>query len=187
MAECNEMIRKKVISEGYDYLMSIESDVFPPKNIIQRFLNQGKLHIAGIYKIGFGKWKYPLLQIVEKTGESKDGFDEGNIRQMHWMEMIPFIDGATKPIHGCGLGCALMHRTILEKFKFRTVKGRSVHADSWWYMDMWNAGVPAFVDTSVICEHRNKDWMKVWDKRNKEFDEKFKFTKEGKELERKDG
>ena len=217
MCECNNILRKKTIDEGYDYLMSIESDVFPPKNIIPKFINQGKPIISGIYKIGFGTWKYPLLQVVEqipppniKDIDKKDermntlynsflkkvekfgklSYEQlnkiwksditvGNIRQMDWNEMIEYIDGTVKPIHGCGIGCSLIHRELLKKYKFRTIEGMPTHADSFFYMDLWNDGITAYVDTSVICKHLNTDWKITMKERNKEFDKKFVFVKTG--------
>jgi len=172
MAECNEIIRKRVIDEGYDYWMSIESDVFPPKNIIPKLMNHEKPIVSGIYKIGFGDWKYPLLQVVEKVNE-----EEGNIRQMHWEEILDYIDGELKPIHGCGIGCTLMHKELLKKFGFRVEKDSPTHADSFFYLDLWNEGIAVYVDTSIICRHDNRDWAKTWKERNEELEHKFKFMK----------
>jgi len=173
MSECNEIIRKKVIDEGYDYLMSIESDVFPPKNIIPKLMNHNRLIVSGMYQIGFREHKFPILQIVEPQGLNPDGTPHLNIRQMWWSEMLQFIDGTVKPIHGCGIGCTLMRKELLEKFKFRYEKDIPTHADSWLYLDLQNAGVQAYVDTSILCKHLNTDWLKVYEERKKDMDVSF--------------
>ena len=169
MAECNEILRKRVIDEGYDYLMSIESDVFPPKNIIPRLMNQQHGVVSGMYEIGYRNWKYPLIQIVEPKLNTEGRI--GNVRQLWWDEILNFIDGETKQVHGCGIGCTLIHVEILKKIKFRVDPENSIHADSFFYMDLWNLfQYPVYVDTSIMCRHDNDDWGKKWKERNKDFD-----------------
>tara|TARA_Y100000034_G_scaffold122269_1_gene167502 strand:+ start:205 stop:1020 length:816 start_codon:yes stop_codon:yes gene_type:complete len=177
MAECNEIIRKRVIDKGYDYLMSIESDVFPPKNIIPYLINKKLDVISGMYRIGFGKWKFPLLQITEPTSKihEETGMIEGKVRQLWWDELLNFVDGEIKQIHACGIGCTLIKRRILDIIEFRTEETSSAHADSYFYMDLWNKNIPVFVDTSILCKHENEDWGKTWEKRNVDFDTKFIF------------
>jgi len=178
MAECNEIIRKRVIDEGYDYLMSIESDVFPPKNIIPKLMNHKKLVVSGMYKIGYGRMNFPLIHIAEPTNvitEDGSGKVEGRIRQLWWDEIMNFVDGEVNQVHGCGIGCALIHNYILKDTSFRVEKGNSTHADSIFYMDLWNKEIPVFLDTSIMCKHKNRDWGKVWKERNEDFDIKYKF------------
>lgn len=180
MCECNEIIRKRVIDEGYDYLMSIESDVFPPRNVIPKLMNHNKLIVSGMYKIGFPSTNgpYPLLQIAVPGGEpDENGNPTLNIRQMHWFEMLQFIDGSVKEIHGCGIGCSLIRKELLQKFSFRTEKDRPTHADSYFYLDIWNAGIRAYVDTSIMCKHKHSDWGKIYKERETEFNKVYKFGK----------
>lgn len=187
MMECNEIIRKKALENDYDYLMSIESDVFPPSNVIPKLINAGNLITSGIYKIGFpsNNGPYPLLQIVTPGGpKDENGKSTMNIRQMHWYEISQFLDGTVKPIHGCGIGCSLIRKELLEKFPFRIVKGEPVHADSYFYMDLHNAGIQAYVHTGIMCKHKNRDWRLVYEERSEDFDVNFKFKiggKDGKE------
>ena len=173
MAECNNIIRDRVLEEGYDFLMSIESDVFPPDTIIPRLMNHQKLVASAMYEIGLGDYRYPLIQIVEPE-EGEEG--TGMVRQLHWGEMMNFINAGLKRVHGCGIGCSLIHKDVLEQYPFRTDPEYSTHADSYFYMDLWNAGLPVYLDTDLLCRHKNTDWEVVYKNREKDFKRTFKTT-----------
>ena len=42
MAKSHETIRQKALKGNYDYLLHLESDVFPPIDIIERLLEKKK-------------------------------------------------------------------------------------------------------------------------------------------------
>src|SRR3989344_7487708 len=38
MVHCRNILKKKVIEDNYDFLLNIDQDVIPPRDIIERFL-----------------------------------------------------------------------------------------------------------------------------------------------------
>ena len=168
MGECNDIIRKRVIDEKYDYYMSIESDVFPPKDVIQRLMKHNQPICNGVYKIGIGVDKFPLLQGVQLS--MIKGKQQPHAQQLSWREANEFLDGTLKTLHGNGIGCSLMRRDLLLEYNLKIdLTMPRIHADSIFYIALWNGKVPVHVDTSVLCRHRNQDWKGVYDERDKEF------------------
>src|SRR3989338_118772 len=43
------ILRQKVLDEGYDYFLSLEQDVLPPENFIESLLKYNKKIITGVY------------------------------------------------------------------------------------------------------------------------------------------
>lgn len=183
MANCMNIIRDKVLNEDYDYLFSLEQDIFPPRNdIIETLMLHKKLIVNGMYPIGFKEKRFPILQCVEKL-EFADGSFETMIRQLTWDEIYNFVDGGVKPVHGCGIGCALIKKGLLRDYKFRVdnneeSQNSGIHADSFFYMDLWNSGVTNYVDTSIMCEHKNSNWKSIFELRGEQ-KQWEKITKRG--------
>src|SRR3989344_8026379 len=49
IVESRNLLRQKAIDEDYDYFLSLEQDVIPPKDIIERLMKHGKDIVTGIY------------------------------------------------------------------------------------------------------------------------------------------
>ena len=70
-------------------------------------------------------------------------------------------------VHKCGLGCVLIHRSVLEKIEFRYVKELEAFDDIHFSNDIIKNGFNIYADLSVVCKHlvlnRPWDWkdMKV--------------------------
>jgi hypothetical protein len=86
---------------------------------------------------------------------------EYKTRFMTFSESQLFIDGQCKPFYANGLGCTLISKRILENIKFRVDLNDVGFADSFFYTDLWMAGIQNYVDTSIIPTHRNSDWDNV--------------------------
>jgi hypothetical protein len=71
------------------------------------------------------------------------------------------VDGGLKEVFHCGLGCVLINKNVLHKFNFRSQLGVSIHPDSFFAFDIDALGIRKFIDTSVLCEHNNTEW--IWD------------------------
>ncbi|MFH1209366.1 MAG: glycosyltransferase [archaeon] len=147
------ILRKKVLDEGYDYLLSLEQDIVPPKDVIERLLEHKKDIISGLY-FYLGDDKKTLLPVVWVHYEGKYA------RRLYLNEVTGnrIIEAIT-----CGLGCVLIHRKVLEEIEFRYVKEKPSWDDLWFSEDARTKGFKVYVDTSIKCKHYNKgmDWNNI--------------------------
>ena len=154
MAKSHDECRKKALEGGYDYLLHLESDIFPPNDIIEQLLNSNKKIIGATYHIGVGEDSELMVQKMENFGnELREtfGLDKGD---------LSFVDGKVKKVFSCGIGCILIHKSVLKKFKFRYEKGATVHPDSFFFFDMDAIGETVYVDTNIYCKHENHTMLR---------------------------
>lgn len=151
------ILRQKVLDSGYDYFFSLEQDVMPPKDVIQRLLKHDKKIITGVYfspKFRQGKLKLtPLIW----GGYNKEK------KLMHYLntKFILGFNGLLK-VCACGLGCVLIHKSVLEQVSFRYVKGEDGFDDVYFCIDARNKGFDIFTDASIKCQHLLKDRPWKW-------------------------
>jgi GT2 family glycosyltransferase len=156
IAESHEALRIQALKHGYEFMLHLESDVFPPQNVIEQLLAAQKSVVSAPYFINHGENSHLMLQDIEAIGTK--------IRNTMNMDNgidFNFVDGKVKQVYACGLGCTLIHRSILEKIRFRWEEGAFAHPDSFFAADLHNMGIKQYVDTSIICEHRNSSWSKI--------------------------
>ena len=63
-----------------------------------------------------------------------------------------------------GLGMCLIHRSVLEKIEFRYEEDVDVHPDTLFANDLEQLVIPQYLDTSIMCNHDNRDWLTVENK-----------------------
>jgi len=163
LSNAQNYIREKVLVEGYDYWLSVESDLLPPKNIVWKLLLHGKPVTGVIYYLGdWGPEKpHPAcLFVLDKKESGLTG-----TRLVKPEELCNVVNTGLQQVHGMGLGCTLISRNILSRFKFWTDE-RFVdkHSDVYFYLDLQNAGVPVFVDTNIVVKHYASSWELVKDR-----------------------
>ena len=119
--------------------------------------------MGALYDTDHGKYRKLLVQQREHRAPKNvymHNFDQA--------DDVDFIDGTVKQVSHIGLGCVLINADVLKKIPFRFVKGLDMHSDSFWAEDVHQKGIKIFADTSLICEHRNSDWLtEVYSKQNK--------------------
>jgi GT2 family glycosyltransferase len=150
LAASHDRCRKAALEGGYDYLLHLESDVFPPLDVIERLMIHRKKITGGLYYIDMGERSKLMVQILEPSGNA--------VRESYNLEEtdITFVDGTLKEVFSCGIGCVLIHRSVLEQVEFRYEKGIGAHPDSFFFTDTNAKGIKTYVDTSVFCEHDNQ-------------------------------
>ena len=151
------LLRKYVLENDYDYFFSLEQDVIPPLDIIERLLKHNKKVITGVY---FAHNKFPdgkteLMPLVYKLVEKRD------MRPLNQEEL--WENQGLMQVVSCGLGCVLIHRSVLEQVRFRYE--RDVFDDRFFCVDLFDKKIPIYCDTRIKCKHlilnRPYPWSKI--------------------------
>ncbi len=188
IAASRNVLRKKILDEGYDYFFSLEQDVIPQKNVIETLLQHKKPIVSGVYYSYFpvlGRQQlFPVAyrwltkeeqedmqtnkHLLEKINPvlyeelQQNSFDFSKVR----MKLKP--EEVEKPqllkVKQCGLGCLLIHRDALEKITFRIDETTDGFDDATFCDDALALGYDLFLDTRVKCKHliRERPW--TWEK-----------------------
>lgn len=143
---CRNMLRKKVLEEGFDYFLSLEADVVPPPNVIEQLLVHQKHIVSAVvwYYSGYQGKRVPapLLWDVDPKGDDT---------YMVYLAKEELQKQQLKEIKACSLSCCLISREVLQKIKFR-YSGDS-YDDVMFCIDARKFGYSVFVDTTVECTH----------------------------------
>lgn len=164
LAAAQNYARDKVLREGFDYALSLESDIFPPPDVIFRLLRHSKPVVGSLYYIG-GIGKQPRVPCVFVTAYKQEANAYGT-RLINPQEHQQMLDaGGLHQIHGMGVGCTLIARWVLEEYKFWTDnRFANKHSDVYFYMKLWNDKIPVYVDYDTVSHHENSDWSLVADR-----------------------
>lgn len=155
VARDRNVLREKVLNENYDYLLSLEIDVIPPADLIERLLSHKKDIVSGVYYKPYnltvkqdGKLVKKAVKIFPLLWQS---VDKESVRQLTSSEIE---DPKLIEVAISGLGCLLIHRSVLEKVKFRVNLKESPACDDVWFChDVRELGFKIFADTSIKCKH----------------------------------
>jgi len=140
---------------GVNFILHLETDVFPPRDVIERLLWSRKMVCGAVYYRDEGIARKPMLQT--RLFRSPNNIGSMNLNTL---EEINTLDGTVKEFASVGLGCVLIHVPIFEKIgKFRFDKKRpDTHPDTFFSEDCFKHGINIFADTSIICRHDNRRW-----------------------------
>lgn len=156
LAKSHDRCRIYALENGFDYLLHLETDIFPPADIIERLIDAKQKVIGALYHIEVGERSKLMIQQIEDFGNE--------LRETYNLDEadISFVDGEVKRVFSCGLGCVLIHRSVLEQVQFRYEEGSPVHPDSFYFADLDAKHIPVYVDTSIYCNHNNQTMVRVW-------------------------
>lgn len=142
------ILKDYAIKNKYDYFLSLEQDVIPPKDIIERLLSHKKKVISGIY---FARniidSKVLFIPLAYKEVPSSDELP--SMRPLNEQEL--FYGPILVKIISAGLGCILMHKDILKEITFRY--DLNTFDDRWFCIDLYNKKIDLYCDVSVKCKH----------------------------------
>lgn len=154
--------RKIAIDEGYDFLMSIESDLLVPPTIIQDLMKHWQPVVTALYHIGSpdGSIRVPCISLPEY---SKEHHGWGS-RLLNVNEFNDYHMKGLKQVHTGGMGVCLMQRHIFTEVPFYFDVRFAGHSDIYFFAKCFEKKIPVFVDTDVIVPHKNSNWLDVKDR-----------------------
>lgn len=156
MADSHNQLRRYFLESDCDYMLHLESDIFPPEDCIQRLLEANKPIVNGLYQIFDGAERTPCLAWQDDLHDYYKDFRFFTRSDYFWHD---FVDGDVKQVTIAGIGCCLMKKKVMQKFQFRYPKDGNNPPDTYFAEDLNVAGVKNYVDTSLVCFHWNKeDW-----------------------------
>ena len=158
------LLRQKFLEGDYNFFFSLEQDVIPPKDVIERLLAHKKEIVSGVYfaeknLISESFHKKILLPVLYDFVKENGKDIPDKMRFFGGDE----LDGSLKEVKTAGLGCLLIHKKVLKNIKFRYEKDG--FDDVFFCQDLRAKGFKVFADTSVICKHLIKkrpwDWKDI--------------------------
>ena len=117
------ILRMHFLTHDYDYYFSLEDDNIPPKDIIQRLLEVNEDVVGGWYTF---RNEYPSVIL-------------GNPYNTGFRANIPLWE-KTPSVFKCfsmGLGCVLIKKYVIEKFKFKVEQASHNGEDLHWNDDIF--------------------------------------------------
>tara|TARA_R110001599_G_scaffold5726_3_gene28507 strand:- start:10011 stop:10718 length:708 start_codon:yes stop_codon:yes gene_type:complete len=152
MAECHQACLDYAKDNDYDYILHLETDIFPKHNILMELMSHNKSVACGLYNIFDGAYREPMIRLIEPK-------NDGYMRAYGLKnDQANYIDGSLIEVYSGALGCCLIRKDIFDKIKFRSVEGVEQHPDTWFAQDAYEKQIPIYVDTKALCEHRSKSW-----------------------------
>ena len=162
MIVSRNVLRKRVLEEGYDYLLNLDQDIIPPNDVIERMLKNNKKIQTGVYFVYNNQYssqqaKYPIPTLWVSDDPPNKMIDGASIRLMRQKEIEQ--DNLVRVIV-CGSGCLFMHRSILDKIEFHYDPFFPYFDDNWFCRDAFYNNFEIFADLSIKCKHLIKE--KTW-------------------------
>jgi len=155
------ILREKALEQGYDYFLSLEQDVIPPRDVIERMLSHTKPVISGVY---FNRIRVNGISKLTPLNYKLSKKEPGKLPSMKPLNEADLSTNKLLETISAGVGCLLIHNTVLKKVKFR-YEGAEAFDDRFFFIDLYNLKIKAYTDTSLKCVHfilnRPHDWSNI--------------------------
>lgn len=160
LARSSNFGRKVCLEEGYDYMFMLESDVMVQPDIITKLMTHCKDVISGLYYIGNEDPRVPCITLPEY----KNNIRAFGTRLLFMSEWADYFMNGLKQVAAGSFGCCLVHKNVLEDIKFYYDPRLKGHPDIYFFNTCFEKKIPVWVDTNIICQHKNISWNLVEDR-----------------------
>lgn len=144
------ILRDKVLNEGYDYLFSLEQDVIPAPDTLMRMLAHKKRVVTSVVynnlPVGDKIELRPMLYTqhpVDPTG-------------LWYVDEAQLKEPGLKRVLASHLSCTLIHRSVLDFFPFRYMG--TTFDDMAFSKDVLDHGFLLLVDPEIQPKHLHGSW-----------------------------
>lgn len=152
-------LREITLEQGFDYFFSLEQDVVPPSDAIERLMASNKDVCGGLYfNYKETEAMLPGNKVVKRRVFAPIAYTwaDPGLKELNVTKRLSFegvFPSRLQRIHLSGVGCMLIERKVLEKVKFRYDKKSSAFDDMYFGMDCQDNGFETWLDSRVICMH----------------------------------
>ncbi len=166
--ESQKKIRDFFLGGDYDFLFMLETDVFVPDWMLS-YLVAFRHPVHNItYLLYEGRDTTPCVQQLIVSGLNlRSKIVTPNLGFRLWNGKVQDLNqweaGYDTKLMATGIGCTLIHRSVVEQVPFRIDKEHdkkqrtSTFADTFFHADIDKKGIKNIFDTQFLAEHRRKD------------------------------
>ncbi len=149
------LIRDLALKKNYDFFLSLEQDVIPPKDFIQRLLERNQKVISGTY-FNLVPELNSLVILAYFYRSEEDRLAE-KTTTLGIADLAP--SRVIENLRATGIGCMLIKNEVLREIEFRFVEGNNAFDDWWFCTDALGKGYSISLDTGMLCKHLYKPWV----------------------------
>jgi len=185
LTDVREHIRRYALKNNFDFLFSLDDDIFVPKNAVQKLISRNKelvgfyVHIynpsarvpcvqkEGGFQMNKGCYWFSFAEIDEyKKFVKKYKTNKLSLQEKH---LVPFLikdkfKPDIVPVWSVGVGCLMIRRDVLEKVPFMTHDTFIWGEDNWFFQACEDKKIQFWLDTSVRPKHLNTNWSMITEK-----------------------
>ncbi|MBI4044331.1 MAG: hypothetical protein HY392_01340 [Candidatus Diapherotrites archaeon] len=155
IVRARNVLRQRVLDEGYDYFFSLEADVVPPADVIERLIARNKNIVSGVYFNFIPATKSLVALAYKKIGVDEKGNEK--TQSLTLEELLP--SRLIEDVRFTGVGCMLISREVLETISFRFEPLARAFDDWWFCTDALANEFSVNVDSSMFCMHYYRPWV----------------------------
>lgn len=146
--------RALLLAGNDDAMLTIESDIIPPPDTLERLAALDADVAYGVYRFRVSD----VVNIFERYPGSPR--NEGESLSVWPARLAAARRAGITPCSGGGLGCALIHRHVLDQLPFRLED--TAHCDTYFNRDVLRGGYRQMADMGVICGHKSETGEILW-------------------------
>jgi len=146
ICEARNAIRNYFLENKFDFYLSVEADVIPPEDIIEKLLIWNKDIVGGWYYIGNPGISRPCIasEWKEIGGEKEAQAPPAQVLMARNRLMKVFLGS---------MGIMMIKRKVLEDIKFKVYEKLHHHDDTWFFFDAESKGYEVWIDTDLLIPH----------------------------------
>ena len=153
---CRELMRKKALEKGYDYLLCVDQDIIIPNDTLKKLLKHKKEIASALCftRMKKGEWIRTIPAAFVQAGDIP-----GVVTYLPINEALKdqFIE-----VTAVGFGCILLSRSVLGKIPLTYDTQAKCGEDILFCIRAREAGLNIYVDTSVKCKHNLMGHKNKW-------------------------
>jgi len=138
--------RRMCLEGDYDALWTIEHDMLPPADALQRMSCTPAQVVYGVYLLRHGSL---VLNAWEYIGDR----NLGESLSLYPEKLEAARERGSVRVCGCGWGCTLIHRPALERIEFRDGGGENPAGDLAFAHAALAEGIASVARFDVLCGH----------------------------------